>query len=233
MQCFYVTEISILFLSTFWFFLFNGDDFNEYVEAFYYVIHSIFLLSWYYTYYLQRRLYVQFMVELESIIELSKKLLFIFIFHFFTFVNFSTGCQDLSSEALFKDIDNQFYSISKRMYYLLAKIQAPCYMFPVVFVSIFKFISSNHDKSSFQQHFRRNVSSNQSTVIETTLYRKEYNLKSKTKNKQWREKLELISNGSVSINGFLNVNTGFPLIGEPHMDTLYALWHKCWLQSLA
>lgn len=75
------------------------------------------------------------------------------LFLFSIFLPSSIFQQDLSSEALFKDIDNQFYSISKRMYYLLAKIQAPCYMFPVVFVSIFKFISSNHDKSSFQQHF--------------------------------------------------------------------------------
>lgn len=71
LPCLYYAQITIQFLSTSWFLLFNGDNFNNYVQAFFYVIHSVFLFSWYSTFYLQRRKYVQFMIDLESQIELS------------------------------------------------------------------------------------------------------------------------------------------------------------------
>lgn len=153
LQCLYIAEISILFLSTLWFLLFNAERFDEYVESFFYCVHSIFLCAWYSAYYLQREISVSFVAELEAKIKQSTHLRYIISNRFHNFLDVFVGRENLVSHALFKRIDNAFYLTSKNIFDAELKIFLPCYALPTVLLSISEYISSNHSKDSFQQHF--------------------------------------------------------------------------------
>lgn len=58
--------------STLYFFAFTAQIFSEYVETFYYITHSMLMLSWYSVYLTQRKSYGSLIVELDEIIEKRK-----------------------------------------------------------------------------------------------------------------------------------------------------------------
>lgn len=71
----------------------------------------------------------------------------------FDFNYIFAGCEESNSDTVYKRIDFGLNLIVKKLYVVMVKILLPCYMFPLVLLSIFKYVSSNHSNDSFQQIF--------------------------------------------------------------------------------
>lgn len=71
-NCIYYGICVMLFLSTFWYFLFGARAFSEYVECSYFFVSSLLMASWYSVYLWQRTKYVDLFSTLDAIIEQSK-----------------------------------------------------------------------------------------------------------------------------------------------------------------
>lgn len=70
---FFIGDAATVLLSSFWYCSFTAETFNEFVEAFFYVVHTALLLTWYPVFLVQRFEYTQLMTELNAIIEKSRK----------------------------------------------------------------------------------------------------------------------------------------------------------------
>lgn len=68
----WISDIIITFFSTLWFSLFDAENFTEFVQSFFNVLHSSLLLTWYGIYFAQRYTYDSFIDELETEIEKSE-----------------------------------------------------------------------------------------------------------------------------------------------------------------
>lgn len=65
----YLALSFITLFSSLGFFLSTAQAFSEYVESFYYILHSSLLLSWYLIYLAQRDKYATLIDELETLIQ--------------------------------------------------------------------------------------------------------------------------------------------------------------------
>lgn len=71
-NCFCLVIFFMYFLSSFCFFLFRAENFNELSESFFQLLDSLLMISWYSIYLIKRGEYVKLFTELDQLIGKRK-----------------------------------------------------------------------------------------------------------------------------------------------------------------
>lgn len=151
--CYYSIVISVL-CSLFLFCSKTAQTFTEYIEAFFYVMICFLLFSWYSVFLFNKNQHNQLIEQTEAIIAkrmktISKSNEILTRFKVYWFSPIKLGSANPDSKMIYENTNDFVEKLAKYMFVILLEISCPCFMVPVILLSIYNHINNE----SFLQIF--------------------------------------------------------------------------------
>lgn len=156
-RCFFIGDTATILLSSFWYCSFTARTFNEFVEAFFFVIHTCLLMTWYQVFLSQRFKYTQLMTEIDATIGKSKKSYAsnqLILSHRNIVSNqfrILSGRASTMSAMIYKKADDEIAKMANKARFIIFWIIAPNFACPAILETTYKHFTSNHSNDSFKQ----------------------------------------------------------------------------------